>query len=72
MRVSHLADVARRRDTAKGDTKSKYKSACQKHPVIDGGCLDTGAEDDNASASEHAHSTTPIIVDGSSEKDGRN
>ena len=66
MWVGHLTDVAWCRDTAERDTETKDKSTCQKHPMVDGGCLDTGAEDDDASTSEHAHSAAPIIVDGSS------
>ncbi|KAI6752350.1 hypothetical protein HG530_013719 [Fusarium avenaceum] len=68
--MGHLTDVARSRDTAEADAKAQDEATSEELTAAGGGCLDTGADDDDECAGEHSPASAEPIVDGGSEEDG--
>jgi len=60
--MGHLADITRRRDTAKADSKPKQKPARYEHMHVHRRSLDARADDDNDSTSEHSGATAKIVI----------
>jgi hypothetical protein len=67
--MCHLTDVARSRDTAKTNSKTKYESASEEHGVGGRRCLNAGSNDDDERTNKHACSTTKAIVGRTREED---
>ena len=68
--MSHFTDIARRRHTAKTDTKSKDKPPSEEHSSVHRRTLDAGPDDDDQSTHKHAASAAPVVVDRPREEDG--
>lgn len=68
--VGHLTDVAGSRNTAEADAKAQDEATSEELTAAGGGCLDTGADDDDECAGEHSPASAEPIVDGGSEEDG--
>lgn len=69
--MAYLGDVAWCTDASERHSKSKHKTASQKHPSVDGWSLYTCTHDDCNGTCEHACATSKIIVDWSAKEDGR-
>lgn len=67
--MGHFADIARGRHTTKTDPEAKNKSTAQEHSMSSGGCLYAGPNDNQKRASEHACTTSKIVVCRACKKD---
>lgn len=70
--MSHLRDITGGRYAAEGDSKPKQESSSHEHASIDGGPLNSRAQNDYKAADEHACPSSPPIIYRTSKEDSGN